>query len=125
MFFAQDLAHLLLLHGAPVDALTTDSLTPLHLAAWKNHVALVRLLLEAKASVNRSTPDGPVPLLMAAYVGNVEVVQLLLECPSFCFGIFFVLFVLGSFFLHLLARLPLKKTSGVHLCTSGSAPRTS
>eukprot|EP00913_Durusdinium_trenchii_P028910 g27106.t1 len=74
-----DLAHLLLLHGAPVDALTTDSLTPLHLAAWKNHVALVRLLLEAKASVNRSTPDGPVPLLMAAYVGNVEVVQLLLE----------------------------------------------
>ncbi|KAE8440718.1 hypothetical protein EG329_006769 [Mollisiaceae sp. DMI_Dod_QoI] len=54
-------------------------LTPLSLAVYKGHKAIVKLLLEKGADANAAGQDGSTPLHQASENGHVEVVKLLLE----------------------------------------------
>ena len=44
--------------------------TPLHYAATKAHVSMMRFLLENHAFVDASSPNGTTPLMMAAHYGK-------------------------------------------------------
>jgi len=50
-----DMMRLLLEHGAPVDAVNADGMTPLHLAAWSGDVASAKLLLLRHIGSNLDT----------------------------------------------------------------------
>ena len=53
--------------------------TPLHYAATKGHVGIIRILLEHHAYIDAESPNGTTPLMMAAYYGTPEATKLLLE----------------------------------------------
>ncbi len=54
--------------------------TPLYIAAFSGHIAVVRVLLsEPGIDVNLAQEKGVTPLLIAAQCGHVEIVRLLLE----------------------------------------------
>ena len=53
--------------------------TPIHLAAYRGHLEVVRLLLEAGAEKDARRADGKTALQLAAWGGQTEMVQLLLE----------------------------------------------
>jgi ankyrin repeat protein len=75
-------AHLLLEHGADVDALSVGSIArvpPLGTAAFVRSLALTRLLLDAGADVDRQGEGGATALHSAAQSGDAELVRLLLE----------------------------------------------
>ena len=52
--------------------------TPLHYAATKGHVGIIRMLLEHHAYIDAESPNGTTPLMMAARQGHFDVVKLLL-----------------------------------------------
>jgi len=56
-----------------------DGNSPLHLAAKKGRLEIVRLLLMHGADVNIKSKDLQTPLIVAAKAGSVDVVRLLLE----------------------------------------------
>ena len=56
--------------------------TPLIIAAYNGHEAIVRLLLEAGADKEAKDNDGFTPLINAAYNGHEAVVRLLLEAGA-------------------------------------------
>lgn len=53
--------------------------TPLHYAATKGHLGVIRLLLENSAYIDAESPNGTTPLMMAAMYGSPDAVKLLLE----------------------------------------------
>ena len=53
--------------------------TPLHYAATKAHVPMMRFLLENHAFVDASSPNGTTPLMMAAHYGSPMATKMLLE----------------------------------------------
>jgi len=53
--------------------------TPLHYAATKGNIAIMRKLLEENAYIDAESPNGTTPLMMAAYYGSPLAVKLLLE----------------------------------------------
>ena len=53
--------------------------TPLHYAATKAHVPMMRLLLENHAFIDAPSPNGTTPLMMAAHYGTPQATKLLLE----------------------------------------------
>ena len=55
---------------------------PLHYAATKGHVDVIRLLLEEHAYIDASSPNGSTPLMMAALYGTPAAVKLLLEAGA-------------------------------------------
>ena len=63
---------------------STDRLgrTALYIAAYSNHIKLVKLLLDFGADVNISTTFDSTPLHAASSRGNAGVVQLLIECGA-------------------------------------------
>jgi len=52
----------LLNDGADVNALTTDRLTPLHMAAQNGNIEIVTLLLDKKATINPIDSKGWTPM---------------------------------------------------------------
>ena len=72
-------ARVLLLHRAPVDDVTVDYLTALHVASHCGHVSVAKLLLDRKADPNARALNGFTPLHIACKKNRVKVVELLLK----------------------------------------------
>jgi len=68
---------LLIAQGAEVNR---PGWSPLHYAASKGHIAMMRLLLDQSAYIDAESPDGNTPLMMAAFYSKSPLaVKLLLE----------------------------------------------
>lgn len=74
-----DAARVLLYHRAPVDEVTTDYLTSLHVAAHCGHARVAKLLLDRKADPNARALNGFTPLHIACKKNRIKVVELLLK----------------------------------------------
>uniref|UniRef100_A0A183F080 ANK_REP_REGION domain-containing protein n=1 Tax=Gongylonema pulchrum TaxID=637853 RepID=A0A183F080_9BILA len=72
------LARILLYHRAPVDDVTVDYLTPLHVAAHCGHVRVAKLLLDRNADPNARALNGFTPLHIACKKNRIKV-----PAPSF------------------------------------------
>lgn len=72
-------ARILLVHKAPVDDITVDYLTPLHVASHCGHVRVAKLLLDRKADPNARALNGFSPLHIACKKNRIKVVELLLK----------------------------------------------
>jgi len=67
----------LLAHNpALIDAVASDNMTALHLAAWEGHINVVAELLARRPSFLAEDWDGRTPLFCAAIEGHQEVVDL-------------------------------------------------
>jgi ankyrin repeat protein len=75
----EDVARLLLDHGADLTATNDYNSTPLHLAASHGHGAVVQLLLERGADVTVTNKSNDTPLHDAARNGDAGAVQVLLD----------------------------------------------
>ncbi|MES2511452.1 MAG: ankyrin repeat domain-containing protein [Pseudomonadota bacterium] len=71
-----DLASQLVKRGADVNK---TGWSPLHYAATKGQLALIRLFLENHAYIDAESPNGSTPLMMASMYGTPEAVKLLLD----------------------------------------------
>jgi len=71
-----EVATVLIQRGAEVNR---KGWTPLHYAATRGHIAMMRLLLENSAYIDAESPNGTTPLMMAAYYAPPLAVKLLLE----------------------------------------------
>lgn len=69
----------LIRRGAQVNRL---GWTPLHYAASKGQLAMVKLLIADKAIINAPAPDGTTALMMAAFAGSEPVVRALLAAGA-------------------------------------------
>ena len=67
---------------AEVDAVDKYNSTPLHLAAWEGHAAVVTKLLQASAAVDAANVNGWTPLHCAAGNGHAAVAELLLQANA-------------------------------------------
>lgn len=74
-----DAARVLLYHRAPVDEVTIDYLTSLHVAAHCGHVRVAKLLLDRKADPNARALNGFTPLHIACKKNRIKVVELLVK----------------------------------------------
>lgn len=74
-----DAARILLYHRAPVDEVTVDYLTALHVAAHCGHVRVAKLLLDRKADPDARALNGFTPLHIACKKNRIKVVELLLK----------------------------------------------
>lgn len=70
------LAKLLIEKGADVNK---PGWTPLHYAATKGHIEMMKLLLEMHAYIDAESPNGTTPLMMAAHYGTPYATKLLLD----------------------------------------------
>jgi ankyrin repeat protein len=73
----REVAERLVEAGADVNAGGDSDWTPLHHAAWRNHIAAVAWLLEQGADKTRINRYGSTPLGTAQYFGHEEIVELL------------------------------------------------
>ena len=78
---SSQLVSLLLEKGASVEALKSETGSPLIAAAYKGHRDTVNLLIKFKADVNAQAQTGGYSnaLIAVAYSGNLEIIQLLLD----------------------------------------------
>lgn len=74
-----ELIKILLDHNAPVDATTQTGTTPLHLAVYNGHRAVVELLLKYKANPALKNKKELTPLQLAALYGEKQIAFLLAE----------------------------------------------
>lgn len=71
-----DWAQKLIAKGADVNQ---PGWTPLHYAATKGNIEIMRLLIENHAYLDAASPNGTTPLMMAAHYGTPMATKLLLE----------------------------------------------
>ena len=71
----QDIAELLLNHGAVVDLRSLSDFTPLADAAWNGNLNMVKLLLDAGADINATNYEGHTPLSCARDNNKSDVVK--------------------------------------------------
>ena len=71
----QDIAELLLKHGAVVDLRDLNDYTPLANAAWNGDLNMVKLLLDAGADINATNYAGHTPLSCARDNNKSDVVK--------------------------------------------------
>lgn len=69
----------LIVRGADVNK---PGWAPLHYAATRGHLEVMRLLLDHYAYIDAASPNGTTPLMMAARYGTLEAVTLLLEAGA-------------------------------------------
>src|SRR3989339_290694 len=62
-----------------VDSKTAGGTTPLHIAAGKNNVDIIKALLEKGAKIDCVTKEGFTPLHWAAYMDSAEAVDALIK----------------------------------------------
>lgn len=72
----ESLAKSLIERGADVNK---TGWTPLHYAATKGHISIIKLLLTHYAYIDAESPNKTTPLMMAAMYGTFEAVKLLIE----------------------------------------------
>jgi len=60
----------------------SDGATPLHAAAWKQHMDVLHYLIEVKADTNARKTDGSSPLFAPAQDGSVEAIEALLHARA-------------------------------------------
>jgi uncharacterized protein len=72
----EELAKTLIDKGADVNK---TGWAPLHYAATKGHISIMKLLLENHAYIDAESPNRSTPLMMAAMYGTFEAVKLLVE----------------------------------------------
>jgi len=78
--YSQNYAFRILLHyKAPVDEVTVDYLTALHVAAHCGHLRVAKLLLDKKSDPNSRALNGFTPLHIACKKNRIKVVELLLK----------------------------------------------
>lgn len=77
-----DIARVLIAHGANVNAKADNDFTPLHDAAANGNFELVKVLLENGADGNAMTKDNKTPLAYAADHNHDEIVALLKQLPT-------------------------------------------
>jgi ankyrin repeat protein len=75
----EQVARVLVDHGASIDARTKDEATPLILATQKRHGKMVKALIELGANVNVKTKLGLTALHIAAQLGHEEIIDYLCE----------------------------------------------
>jgi ankyrin repeat protein len=74
-----EIAQLLLKHGANVNDIRSDGETPLMLAVEQNKVELVRTFLDHNANIEVVRNDGKTPLIIATYYGFTAIAQMLVN----------------------------------------------
>mgnify|MGYP000535365496 CR=1 FL=1 len=74
-----EVATVLIERGAEVNR---KGWTPLHYAATRGHIAMMRLLLENSAYIDAESPNGTTPLMMAAMYGSPEAVKVLIQAGA-------------------------------------------
>ncbi len=74
-----DVAMLLVMHGAEVDASDNAGMSPLHRASQSGRRDHVVLLLEHGADINGRNAEGETPLFVAAREGELDITRLLLQ----------------------------------------------
>lgn len=77
-----DIARVLIEHGAKVNAQTQRGFTPLYMAAQENHINVVHYLLDHGANPSLATEDGYTPQAVAAKQNHSQIVALLAENES-------------------------------------------
>lgn len=77
-----DIARLLIEHGANVNGKATNDLTALHTAAARGNLEAAKLLLEHGADINAASTDGKTPLAYAEERNHPEMVEFLKSCKS-------------------------------------------
>lgn len=78
-FADSKMIELLIQNGADADAQDDKGFTPLHRAAGRNKVEILRALVDNGANPDIETPRGYTPLMYAAYKGKIDAVAILLE----------------------------------------------
>lgn len=72
----------LISRGAALDGRDEKGRTPLILAAWRGHEAIVQALVRAKAPLDKKDNLGNTALIFAAWQGHAEIVTLLLKAGA-------------------------------------------
>lgn len=75
----EELAQMLIQHGADVRASDNGGYTPMHWAAFNGYAGLIKLLLTKGGAVNAQSRAGITPIIQAAARGHVETTAELLK----------------------------------------------
>ncbi|NET90538.1 MAG: hypothetical protein F6K45_20995 [Kamptonema sp. SIO1D9] len=78
----QDIAKMLILHGANLNNVDDYGETPLHKASVKGHLDLVELLIANGAKIDAKAQDGCTPLYLSACGKHEAVSRFLLNCGA-------------------------------------------
>jgi len=65
--------------GTDINAPSIDGKTPLHVAAQKGKIVIVRMLLDSGAAIDATDQDGHTPLYWAVMAGRTQVAELLVK----------------------------------------------